>query len=102
MSIMSIIISIGDKMAYCNQCGYEWKPKFDREPIACTRCKRYDYREGKKGDGNAATKSRSAKGVSKATVKGEALSSDYGVVGEHVSCRSCGSVSGVHAKGCKR
>lgn len=37
-------------MAHCNQCGYDWSPKLkDSEPVVCTRCKRYDYREQKKG-----------------------------------------------------
>ncbi len=40
----------GGMKVRCNQCGYEWQPRVKgREPVVCTRCKRYDWREGKKG-----------------------------------------------------
>jgi hypothetical protein len=35
-------------MAHCNQCGWDWEPKVEC-PKACTRCKRYDWTEPKKG-----------------------------------------------------
>jgi hypothetical protein len=34
-------------MAHCNQCGFDWTPRVE-SPVACTRCKRYDYRDAKK------------------------------------------------------
>lgn len=38
-------------MAHCNQCGFDWKARVER-PRTCTRCKRYDWDEPKKGAGN--------------------------------------------------
>lgn len=35
-------------MAHCNQCGFDWQPRV-ANPTVCTRCKRYDWRESKKG-----------------------------------------------------
>ena len=37
-------------MAHCNQCGWDWDARVPA-PAACTKCKRYDWREPKKGDG---------------------------------------------------
>ena len=34
---------------HCNQCGYDWRAKVEN-PRACTRCKRYDWDEPKKGN----------------------------------------------------
>ncbi len=34
-------------MVHCNQCGYEWEPR-GGIPVACTRCKRYDWKAEKK------------------------------------------------------
>lgn len=31
----------------CNQCGYKWETRV-KEPKACPKCKRYDWKEGKK------------------------------------------------------
>ena len=33
---------------HCNQCGHEWMPRTEWLPVACPRCKRYDWREEKK------------------------------------------------------
>lgn len=35
-------------MIHCNQCGFDWSPRVSN-PKACTRCKRYDWSEPKKG-----------------------------------------------------
>ncbi len=39
-------------MAHCNQCGFDWK-NTTAHPRACTKCKRYDWDEPKKGLKNA-------------------------------------------------
>jgi hypothetical protein len=31
-------------MAKCRICGYQWEPR-GKEPKACPRCKRYDWKE---------------------------------------------------------
>ena len=35
-------------MVHCNQCGFDWEPRV-ANPRACTRCKRYDWADVKKG-----------------------------------------------------
>lgn len=60
-------------MAYCNQCGFEWSTKVEK-PKTCTRCKRYDWNEPKKGRGR----------------------------GEEKTCTMCGGMNGVHQKGCSK
>ncbi len=32
----------------CNQCGYEWQGRGQKAPVACPRCKRYDWPQAKK------------------------------------------------------
>ena len=54
-------------MAHCNQCGIDWTPRVDK-PRACTRCKRYDWAEPKKGVGDAEIKAGGGAGVEKDTV----------------------------------
>jgi len=39
------------RMAHCNQCGYDWRPDVAM-PKVCTKCKRYDWNEPKKGVGH--------------------------------------------------
>ena len=43
-------------MCHCNQCGYDWKPRNGPNPVACPKCKRYDWNEAKKGNGNEMVK----------------------------------------------
>ena len=35
-------------MVHCNQCDLDWEPRVEN-PRACTRCKRYDWNQPKKG-----------------------------------------------------
>lgn len=35
-------------MEHCNQCGSAWKSRI-KSPVQCPRCKRYDWRQPKKG-----------------------------------------------------
>jgi len=32
----------------CKKCGHKWLSRINNKPIACPKCKRYDYREEKK------------------------------------------------------
>lgn len=111
-------------MAHCNQCGWDWDARVPA-PAACTRCKRYDWQEPKKGDGDAKTKARSPARVPKAPAKGAAPAPESGggasvggtVLPKHpiatenkagignvlpAVCLECHCLNGLHAKGCKR
>lgn len=48
-------------MCHCNQCGYSWKPRpsTNGDPRACPSCKRYDWKESKKGLGGEASEGSS-------------------------------------------
>jgi hypothetical protein len=41
-------------MLKCKICGHKWQPRTEKEPLACPRCKRYDWKEpvkiGNKGN----------------------------------------------------
>ena len=39
-------------VSHCNQCEKDWTPRVDN-PACCPRCKRYDWREPKKGGGSS-------------------------------------------------
>lgn len=32
----------------CKLCGHEWMPRTDRAPVACPKCKRYDWNKEKR------------------------------------------------------
>lgn len=42
-------------MVHCNQCGYDWEP-MRGIPKACTKCKRYDWSEPRKGHGEGTSR----------------------------------------------
>jgi hypothetical protein len=54
-------------MAHCNQCGIDWTPRVEN-PRACTRCKRYDWAEPKKGVGDAEIATGGSAGVAADTI----------------------------------
>lgn len=72
-------------MAHCNQCGWDWDARVPA-PAACTKCKRYDWREPKKGDGYETR--RNGRG-------GVRVLRDNGVASEDADGRQTGDGKGV-------
>ena len=90
-------------MVHCNQCGWEWEARVP-DPSTCPKCKRYDWREPKKGDGYAKIAGKRPPGQNRRPA-GAVSGKPDGVEGGQVAtggCKSCGGLNGVHQKGCKR
>ena len=62
-------------MAHCNQCGFEWQPRVEN-PTVCTRCKRYDWREPKKGGRHGSSKDDDVRGTGSDAEGGKGRSRD--------------------------
>jgi len=38
------------KIYVCKFCKHAWKPRTDKKPLSCPKCKRYKFSEEKKGN----------------------------------------------------